>query len=68
MRAALACIALAILVVAITLHGVGNEPVAEAWANWTFVFVVAAALLPQQADDWAITFVVGAIRRMRGSA
>lgn len=65
MRAALALIALAILVVAITLHGIGNEPAAEATANWTFAFMLAAALLPQRADDWGRRLFEAALRRVR---
>jgi hypothetical protein len=64
-RAALACLALAILVVAIALHGIGNEPAAEAAANWTFAFMLAAALLPQRADDWGRRLFETAIRRVR---
>jgi len=65
MRAALALVAVATLVIAIILHSIGNEPAAEATANWTFAFMLAAALLPQRADDWGRRLFETAIRRVR---
>jgi len=65
-RAALAFVAFGTLAIAITLHGTGNEPAAEAWGNWTLVFMLAAAFVPQRLDDWSVKVFGVALRRLRG--